>query len=78
MLKGSAFPLEAGLNQLSTGSFELIKGIRAYEDSIVVVTSPNGSAFTATIMAGEDREVYNCQSLAITSGLVSLCRRTVA
>ena len=78
MLKGSAFPLEAGLNQLSSGTFELVRGIRAYDDTIIVVTSPSGSIFTATIVAGEDRELINCKTLEITSGLCSLTRRTVA
>ena len=78
MLKGSAFPLEAGLNQLSTGTFDLVKGIRAYQDTIITITPTTGTPYTETVVAGEDREILNCKTLEVTSGLCSLTRRTIA
>ena len=79
MLKGSAFPVEAGLRDITTGTFELIKGVRAYEDTNVTIQPKNGGdAFPAVIHAGEDAEILNCESLTVNSGLCSLTRRTQA
>ncbi len=78
MLKGSAFPLEAGLNQLSTGTFQLIRGVRCYEDATLTITPKNGTVYTEDIIAGEDREIINALSVEIVSGLVSFTRNTSA
>ena len=78
MLKGSAFPLEAGMNRVSSGTYELVKGVRAYEESVIIVTSPNQHSFQATIAEGEDREIINAESVEVVSGLISLTRRTIA
>ena len=80
MLKGSAFPMEPGMNKVDSGTYDKICGIRCYEEAEVAIVYENGSTGTETFAPGEDMDLSHLkvQSLTINSGLVSLTRRKTA
>ena len=78
MLKGSAFPCLPGKNKVTTGTFRMINAVRCYEDGDLDITYLSGSTSTESFVAGEDMELYNVDSLIITSGIFSLSDKTVA
>ena len=78
MLKGSAFPLEPGRNKVTTGVFELVRGVRCYADGVLAITYLSGDTANEDFVAGEDMELLQVASVSITSGTFSLASKALA
>ena len=78
MLKGSAFPLEVGMNKQTTGTFKGVRGVRCYEDGDLAITFIGGAVSVESFVAGEDMELNNVDELDISSGKFSLTIRNIA
>ena len=88
MLKGSAFPCIAGLNKVTSGTFELINGVRCYEDGSLDVKykaidtttglTIAGPVVVQEFVAGEDMDLGdNVFSVDVAGGKFSLSNKTV-
>jgi len=79
MLKGSGFPYEAGLNKQTTGVFEKIRGIRVFDDAVLVLEFVGGTTLNEEFVAGEDVYIpIEVVKLTISSGKISMTRRNSA
>lgn len=71
MIKGSALPLEKGLNKITSGTDIKAKIARCDVDGTLTVTWPDNTTSVETFIAGEDRDMSKSLSVSITTGTFS-------
>lgn len=71
MIKGSALPLEKGLNKISVGIDIKAKVAHCDEDGTLTVTWLDGSTSDEVFIAGEDRDIKATESVTILLGVFS-------
>lgn len=78
MLKGSAFPLERGLNKLTTGTVLIPEAILCDVDGSLTITWLDDTSSVELFVSGDTRDVKNrTKSIAVTTGTFSFARSYV-
>ena len=71
MIKGSALPLEKGLNKITSGTDLRVKVAHCDVAGDLTVTWPDGTTSVESFIAEEDRDMSKTTSVTITSGTFS-------
>lgn len=75
MVKGSAFPLERGLNKLTTGVVVLPEALLCDIAGSLTVTWLDDTTSVELFVAGDTRDVKNrVKSISVTTGTFSFAR----
>lgn len=74
MIKGSALPLEKGLNKIDTATDIKVSVAHCDLDGSLTVTWLDGSTSTEEFVAGEDRDMRSTSKVTIIDGTFSFSK----